>query len=102
MNELQELLLDLQSPAIALELAGLALCLALAAGLSLPLLSWWGYSPGTRDEQGLQALAAAYGFFPCALKLLAALLLIAFWRSSKKHEEPKLSQTPHTTSRSPL
>jgi Na+/melibiose symporter-like transporter len=76
--------------------------LALAAGLSLPLLSWWGYSPGTRDEQGLQALAAAYGFFPCALKLLAALLLIAFWRSSKKHEEPKLSQTSHTTSRSPL
>jgi aryl-alcohol dehydrogenase-like predicted oxidoreductase len=30
MNELQEWLLDLQSPAIALELAGLALCLALA------------------------------------------------------------------------
>ena len=37
MNELQELLLDLQSPAIALELAGLALCLALAAGLSWAL-----------------------------------------------------------------
>ncbi len=34
MNELQEWLLDLQSPAIALELAGLALCLALAWGLS--------------------------------------------------------------------
>jgi len=37
MNELQELLLDLQSPAIALELAGLALCLALAWGLSWAL-----------------------------------------------------------------
>jgi len=37
MNELQELLLDLQSPAIALELAGLALCLALAWGLSFAL-----------------------------------------------------------------
>lgn len=37
MNELQELLLDLQSPAIALELAGLALCLALAGGLSWAL-----------------------------------------------------------------
>jgi len=34
MNELQEWLLDLQSPAIALELAGLALCLALAWALS--------------------------------------------------------------------
>ena len=37
MNELQELLLDLQSPAIALELAGLALCLALAWGMSWAL-----------------------------------------------------------------
>ncbi|MEN9619584.1 MAG: hypothetical protein RL406_1821 [Pseudomonadota bacterium] len=37
MNELQELLLDLQSPAIALELVGLALCLALAGGLSWAL-----------------------------------------------------------------
>ena len=35
MNDLQELLLDLQSPAIALELGGLALCLALAW-----LISW--------------------------------------------------------------
>ena len=34
MNDLQELLLDLQSPAIALELAGLALCLLMAWGIS--------------------------------------------------------------------
>jgi small-conductance mechanosensitive channel len=34
MNELQELLLDLQSPAIALELAGLAICLVLAWAFS--------------------------------------------------------------------
>ena len=34
MTELQELWLDLQSPAIALELLGLALCLAVAWGLS--------------------------------------------------------------------
>jgi hypothetical protein len=34
MNELQELLLDLQSPAIALELAGLAICLVVAWALS--------------------------------------------------------------------
>ncbi len=37
MNELQELLLDLQSPAIALELAGLALCLVVAGGVSWAL-----------------------------------------------------------------
>jgi len=37
MNELQELWLDLQSPAIALELAGLALCLALAGSVSWAL-----------------------------------------------------------------
>ncbi len=34
MNDLQELLLDLQSPAIALELAGLAVCLGLAWAIS--------------------------------------------------------------------
>jgi small-conductance mechanosensitive channel len=37
MNDLQELLLDLQSPAIALELAGFAVCLVLAWGLSWAL-----------------------------------------------------------------
>jgi hypothetical protein len=37
MNELQELLLDLKSPVIALELVGLAGCLVLAWGLSWAL-----------------------------------------------------------------
>jgi small-conductance mechanosensitive channel len=37
MNELQELLLDLQSPAVLLELAGLSACLALAWGMSWAL-----------------------------------------------------------------
>ena len=73
--------------------------LALAAGLSLPLLSWWGYSPGTQDAKGLQALHAAYGLFPCALKLLAALLLLLFWRATAKTEVSHLSHAP---SRSPL
>lgn len=76
--------------------------LALAAGLSLPLLSWWGYSPGTQDSQGLHALTAAYGLLPCALKFLAAVLLIVFWKSLTHHEEPKPLQTSHATSRSPL
>jgi GPH family glycoside/pentoside/hexuronide:cation symporter len=46
--------------------------LALAAGLALPLLGLFGYEPGTRDPQALQALTLAYCLLPCALKLLAA------------------------------
>ena len=46
--------------------------LALAAGLALPLLGWWGYAPGQRDPQALTALTWAYCILPCALKLLAA------------------------------
>ena len=53
--------------------------LALAAGLSLPLLAWWGYVPGTHQPEGLAALSVAYGLFPCALKLCAALALYVFW-----------------------
>lgn len=53
--------------------------LALAAGLALPLLQWWGYAPGSRDADALQALTAAYCLLPCALKLLAAALLWRFW-----------------------
>lgn len=49
--------------------------LALAAGLALPLLAWMGYEPGARDASSLQALTAAYCLIPCALKLLAAVLL---------------------------
>lgn len=49
--------------------------LALAAGLALPLLQWFGYAPGARDAQGLQALVVAYCLLPCVLKLLAALAL---------------------------
>jgi Na+/melibiose symporter-like transporter len=45
--------------------------LALAAGLALPLLGWFGYSPGARDPQSLWALTVAYCLLPCALKLLA-------------------------------
>ena len=49
--------------------------LALAAGLSLPLLSLWGYAPGRQDTDALLALGLAYGLLPCVLKLLAALAL---------------------------
>lgn len=52
--------------------------LALAAGISLPLLQWLGYQNGTTDEVGLHALAVGYALLPCVLKLCAALLL---WRA---------------------
>jgi glycoside/pentoside/hexuronide:cation symporter, GPH family len=46
--------------------------LALAAGLALPLLAWFGYTPGARTPEALQTLTIAYCLLPCALKLLAA------------------------------
>jgi glycoside/pentoside/hexuronide:cation symporter, GPH family len=49
--------------------------LALAAGLGLPLLALFGYVPGARDAQALQALVVAYCLVPCALKLTAAATL---------------------------
>ncbi|GAA4426062.1 MFS transporter [Acidovorax lacteus] len=49
--------------------------LALAAGLALPLLQWWGYSPGTRTPEGLTTLTMAYALLPCLLKLAAAAAL---------------------------
>jgi glycoside/pentoside/hexuronide:cation symporter, GPH family len=50
--------------------------LALAAGLSLPLLAWAGYAPGTQSSAGLAALTFAYCAVPCVLKALALLALM--------------------------
>lgn len=52
--------------------------LALAAGIALPLLAAFGYTPGSRDDGALNALNLAYCALPCALKALAAALL--WWR----------------------
>jgi len=49
--------------------------LALAAGLALPLLAVFGYTPGARDDAALLALTVAYCVLPCLLKLGAAALL---------------------------
>ena len=49
--------------------------LALAAGLGLPLLGLFGYSPGARDAAALGALTFAYCLLPCGLKLCAGALL---------------------------
>lgn len=52
--------------------------LALAAGISLPLLEVLGYQNGSTAPQGLHALALGYALLPCVLKSFAALLL---WRA---------------------
>lgn len=60
--------------------------LALAAGLSLPLLQAWGYQLGNRDPVALQALVLAYAGVPCALKLMA---VVTLWRGEQRHPEWK-------------
>ena len=49
--------------------------LALAAGLALPLLAAFGYTPGARSPEALQTLTLAYCLLPCSLKLLAGTAL---------------------------
>jgi Na+/melibiose symporter-like transporter len=53
--------------------------LALAAGLALPALQWFGYAPGGRGDDALAALTIAYCVLPCALKLGAVALLYFLW-----------------------
>ena len=53
--------------------------LALAAGLALPLLAVFGYSPGSREADAVAALATVYALVPLALKL-AAMALLWVWR----------------------
>ena len=58
--------------------------LALAAGLALPALQFFGYAPGRQDAQALDALTIAYCVLPCLLKLVAVALLYTLWiRPSK-------------------
>ncbi len=49
--------------------------LALAAGLTLPLLELMGYTPGTQQPQALTALTIVYCLVPIGIKLVAALAL---------------------------
>lgn len=60
--------------------------LALAAGVSLPLLSVLGYTPGGSSADGLQALSWVYAALPCVLKALAAVLL---WRMTRHDLAPQ-------------
>ena len=59
--------------------------LALAAGLALPMLQAFGYTPGARDPAALDALAIAYCLLPCLLKLAAAAALYLLWMRGPHH-----------------
>lgn len=61
--------------------------LALAAGLTLPLLEWLGYTPGTHDTQALQMLSLVYAGLPCLLKLFAACALYRFSHAPHSPQE---------------
>ena len=52
--------------------------LALAAGLALPLLGVFGYAPGVRSPEALNALVIAYCVLPCVLKVAASAALYVF------------------------
>lgn len=71
--------------------------LALAAGLSLPLLEVAGYQPGARNStEALQALSFTYALLPCLLKLVAATLLWRWIRTETMgvhHETHSLTST---------
>ncbi len=57
--------------------------LALAAGLALPALALFGYTPGARAPQALHALVVAYCVLPCILKLMAG---AALWYSAQRKQ----------------
>lgn len=64
---------------------GSKLCLALAAGIVLPLLSMVGYKPGVENTpEALVYLSAGYALIPCMLKMIAIYVL---WRSTLGEEE---------------
>jgi Na+/melibiose symporter-like transporter len=69
--------------------------LALAAGLALPLLAWFGYTPGAREPEALLTLTIAYCLLPCALKLLAAGALYGLViRPERRAAASRLVHTP--------
>jgi Na+/melibiose symporter-like transporter len=67
--------------------------LALAAGIALPLLALFGYTPGARDPSALSALSIAYCLLPCVLKLTAVALLHFLWLRPPAGPAPALPET---------
>jgi len=54
--------------------------LAIATGLALPLLAFYGYQPGTISED--MSLPLAYALIPCIIKLCSAAMLWKFIRTN--------------------
>lgn len=78
-------LIDRDISSVGLKYAGLTclnkISLALAAGISLPLLGIMGFQPGQENSAGaLHAFLWIYGGLPCALKL-CALAGASFWKN---------------------
>jgi len=78
-------LIDRDISSVGLKYAGLTclnkISLALAAGISLPLLSMMGFQPGQENStDALNSLLWIYGGLPCALKL-CALAGASFWKN---------------------
>jgi len=59
------------------------LTLAVAGGVALPVLEALGYARGSQATEALAALAFTYALLPCALKLVAAALLLVAWRRER-------------------
>jgi Na+/melibiose symporter-like transporter len=78
--------------------------LALAAGLTLPLLGLLGYIPGTQQPQALMALTIVYCLVPIAIKVVAALTLyVLMIRPSTLPSTPPISTltSAQNTARTP-
>ena len=68
--------------------------LALAAGLTLPLLGLMGYTPGTQQPEALTALTIVYCLVPIAIKVVAAVTL--YLLMIRQSAQPSTSSTART------
>lgn len=70
--------------------------LAMAAGLTLPLLGLLGYTPGAQQAQALTALTVVYCLVPIAIKIVAAAALyMLIIRPSSHSSSPTKSTIPN-------
>lgn len=52
--------------------------LMLASSVSLLILGWYGYQPGSNNSQGVETIACVYALIPSLLKLIVIFLLIKY------------------------
>ena len=75
--------------------------LALAAGLTLPLLDLLGYTPGTRAPEALLSLTLIYSLLPIVIKVVAAGALYGLIIRPMLKTARKPSLNPQTLARTP-